>query len=88
MNICFFSGIVRNEIELRFIYDRKKKSLGKKHICIVVIELELYNKQTIMVHAYDEKADWIYQNISKNNRVLISGKIKESYIELEEIEVI
>ena len=86
MNICFLSGKVANEIDLKFVYNTAKKNLPKKHISIVKIELDLLNKQIIELHAYDEVADYVFRNINENDFIIIKGKIRNNFIEVEEIE--
>ena len=88
MNLCVIDGKVINEIDLKFIYNSKNKSLYKKHVSIVKIELELNNKQIIKVHAYDEIADWAYRNLKQNDIVLLQGKLRNNYMEVEFIEIL
>ena len=86
INLCFLSGKVINEIDLKFIYNSRKKTLGKKHISIVKIELELLDGQEIELHAYNELADYVFKNIHKNDFITIKGKVRNSFIEIEKIE--
>ena len=49
VNLCFLSGKVINERDLKFIYDSRKKTLGKKYISIVRKKLQFslaYIKKT------------------------------------------
>ena len=85
INLCFLSGKVKNDIDLRFIYDSRKKTIGKKHISIVKIELELLDKQVILLQAYNELADYIFRNIHKKDFINIEGKIRNGYVEIEKI---
>ena len=82
MNLCFLMGEVINEIDLKFVYNVKKKGLDKNHISIVEIELELKDEQIIYLKAYNEIADYIYQHIRKNDFITIEGKIRGNYIEI------
>ena len=84
MNICFIMGKILNKIDLKFVYDKNKKSLSKKNISVVKLELELGDKQKIEAKAYNEMADYIYKNIKQNDIVLIKGKLRENYIDIEE----
>ena len=88
MNLCILSGKVINEIDLRFLYNPIKKSLEKRHISIIKIILELENKQIIELHAYNEIADFVYRNVQRHNYIIIQGKLRDNYIEIEEIEFI
>ncbi|MCI9038692.1 MAG: hypothetical protein HFJ29_02245 [Clostridia bacterium] len=82
INLCFLSGKIKNEIDLKFIYNQKTKSLSKKHTSIVLIDLEIEREQIIKLYAYDEIADWIYQNIQKGDSIYIQGNIKEKGIKI------
>lgn len=83
MNLCIVSGKVSNEIELKFVYNKAKKSLSKKHISIVMILLELENRQVLLLKAYNEIADFIYQQVHKEDFILIQGKLRGNYVEVE-----
>lgn len=85
LNLCFLSGRVLNKIDLKFIYDSERKSLDKKHTSIVIIEIELEDKQIIKLHAYDEMADFVYRYVEKNNMIWIIGKLTNNIVEICEI---
>lgn len=85
INLCFLSGKVKNEIDLKFIYNAKTKSLSKKHTSIVLINLEIDKEQIVKAYAYDEVANWIYQNINKNEIIYIGGRIRGEKVEIFEI---
>ena len=85
MNLCFLIGKVINEIDLKFVYNLKKNGLDKKHISIVEIELKLTDEQIIYLKAYNEIADYIYQHIKKNDFIAIEGKIRDNFIEIENL---
>ena len=78
-------GKVINEIDLKFIYNHKNKTLGKKHISIVEMELKLLDGQVIKLHAYNEVADDAFKNICKDDFITIQGKIRSNYVEVESI---
>lgn len=67
---------------LIFIYDIKRKTLSKKHISIVEIEIEIQKEQIVKLHAYDEMADFAYKNLKKDDYILIEGKIQGEFIEV------
>lgn len=85
INLCFLSGTVRNEIDLKFIYNAKTKSLSKKHTSIVLLNLEIEKEQIIKTYAYDEVADWIYRNIQRGNFISLQGRITEKGVKIEKI---
>lgn len=85
INLCFLYGKVINEIDLKFIYNHKNKTLGKKHISIVEMELKLLDGQVIKLHAYNEVADDAFKNINKDDFITIQGKIRSNYVEIEKI---
>ena len=85
INLCFLYGKVINEIDLKFIYNDRNKSLDKKHISIVKIELRLLDGQVIHLHAYNEVADDVFKNIRKDDFITIQGKIRSNYVEVESI---
>ncbi len=85
LNLCFISGRVLNKIDLKFIYDPERKSLNKKHTSIVVIELELEDKQIINLHAYDEMADFIYKHVVQNDTIWVIGELRDNIIKIYEI---
>ncbi len=85
INFCFLSGKVINEINLKFVYNDKNKSLDKKHISIVEIDLKLLDGQVIKLHAYNELADDVFKNICKNDFITIQGKMRSNYVEIEQI---
>ena len=85
MNLCFLMGKVINEIDLKFVYNVKKKGLDKNHTSIVEIELKLKDEQIIYLKAYNEIADYIYQHIKKNDFITIEGKVRDNFIEIEKI---
>lgn len=85
INLCFFSGTVKNEIDLKFIYNTKTKSLSKKHISIVLLDLEIEKEQMIKAYAYDEVADWTYQNVQQGDFISIQGKVTEKGVKIENV---
>lgn len=55
LNIGYIVYALDNEKEeLKFIYDINNKRLGKKHISLVKIELEIKDNQIIKLKGYDE----------------------------------
>ena len=85
INLCFLNGKVINEIDLKFIYDRRKKTLSKKNTSIVKIKLELLDGQVIELYAYNEMADYMFRNIQKGEHIRIQGEVKNGYVEIRQI---
>ena len=85
INLCFLSGKVINEIDLKFVYNTRKKSLDKKHISIAKIELKLQDGQIVKLHAYNETADYVFRNIQKGEYITVQGEVKKGYIETKQI---
>lgn len=78
MNKCWLMGKIVVEPDFDFLY-------MKRNISIAYFYIELRNKSIIKVFAYDDIADYIYQNLSINQEVIIEGKIRiqDSLIEIE-----
>ena len=83
--MCFLSGKVINKIDLKFVYNREKRSLDKKHISITKIELELQDGQVIQLHAYNEMADYVFRNVKKSDYIFVQGEVKNNYVEIKQI---
>ena len=86
INLCFIKGKVISKKNLKFVYDKNKKSLSKKHICNIKLELEIENKQVIYLKAYNEIAEFIYINVNEGDNILVEGTLRDNIIEIEEIE--
>ena len=52
----------------RFLYQ-------KKNISIARTKLELQNGSIITIKGYDEMADWMIQNIRKEDEVIMQGEL-------------
>ena len=85
INLCFLNGKVINEIDLKFIYDRRKKTLSKKNTSIVKIKLELLDGQVIELYAYNDMADYVFRTVKKCDYITIQGKLRNNYVEVEQI---
>lgn len=79
MNEVFLIGKVISEIEFKFIINSKHKK------SVVKFMLKTEDRQKIKIIAYNEKADYIYQHIKQNDFITIEGKIRDNFIEIEEI---
>ena len=85
INLCFLNGKVINEVDLKFVYNTRKKSLDKKHNSIAKIELKLQDGQIVQLHAYNEIADYAFRNIQKGEYITVQGKVKNGYVEIKQI---
>lgn len=41
INRCYISGKIVNKIDLKFIYNEQTKSIGKKHVSVIELDIEL-----------------------------------------------
>lgn len=71
MNLCFLIGKIISEIEFKFILNSKNNS-------IVIFKIELNNKNTVTIKAYNEIADRCYQELVKTDRIIIQGKLNSN----------
>ena len=68
MNLCILIGKIVSDIEINFI-------LNSKNISIAIFNLEVEQNNILTVKAYDEIANWCYQNLIKNDMIEIEGSI-------------
>lgn len=68
MNLCFLMGKIISNIDFQFM-------LGSKKISIVQFLLVINEKCIVTVKAYDELADWCYQNLVKNDCIALQGEL-------------
>ena len=68
INLCFIKGKIIEEINFSFLYNMNKISVAKT-------KLKLENESVIVIKGYDEMADWMVQNIKKEDEVILQGKI-------------
>ena len=71
MNLCFLMGKINSEINFNFI-------LNSKNISVASFELEINVDSKVEVKAYDEMADWCYQNLARKDIVLIQGELNSN----------
>ena len=80
MNLVLIQGKIIEKIEFKFI--SKKNKTKNTPISIAQSKVELDNKSIIDVIGYNEKADWMYRNLTINEVIYIEGKLindKEEY---------
>lgn len=68
MNLCFIKGKIIKEINFSFLYNMNKISVAKT-------KLKLENESIITIKGYDEMADWMVQNIKKEDEVIMQGEL-------------
>lgn len=66
MNICFLMGKIISEINFKFMIQGKNKS-------IAIFQIEVENKTIITVKGYNEIADYCYNQLQKDNYIIIMG---------------
>ena len=83
MNICFFSGIIENEPNFKFIVSNNMNFKDSIHISISRFKLAVDEKTKIIIKAYDELADFCFQNLKRGDFIFVSGRIND----LNEVEI-
>ena len=85
MNICILFGKIVSKIEFDFIYN------SKVHISLATFKLCLnnkigsnYNKQIVIVKAYDEQADKVYRKLKNGDCIILNGHLYENGVNIEE----
>ena len=68
INRCYISGKIVNKIDLKFIYNEQTKSIGKKHVSVIELDIEL----DIPKSKQNEKNSIIEEN-SKNDKNIIKA---------------
>lgn len=68
MNLCLITGKIVSDVKFEFI-------LRSKNISIAIFTLEVDNNSIITVKAYNEMANWSYQNLVKGNSIAIQGSL-------------
>lgn len=82
MNICILMGKIIEDVDFKFIYNSKS-------ISIATSKIQLIDENQVEIYGLDEKADYMYKNLNKNDIILVSGSIvnerKRNKIKIEEI---
>ena len=68
MNQVFILGIIISDIEFKFIIKNKNKA-------IAIFKVKLLDDKIVTVEAYNEKADYCYSKLNKNDTIYIQGYI-------------
>lgn len=68
MNLVFIYGKIIEDIKFDFM-------INNKHVSVARFKVELKNKSMIEVIAYDNVADFCYQNLKRGMHIFIEGKL-------------
>ena len=71
MNLCILMGKIISDIEFKFIINSKNKSIAE-------FEIKTLDNNIVKIYAYNEIADYCYRKLSKNDSILIEGRISQS----------
>lgn len=85
MNVCIIMGRILEEINFNFIYNNK-------YVSIANCKIEIAKETQIEIYGLDEKADYMYSKLNKNDTILVYGSIvnegRTNKIEVKEIKKI
>ena len=68
MNQVFILGKIISDIEFKFMINNKNKA-------IAIFKVKLLDDTIVTVEAYNEKADYCYSKLNKNDTIYIQGYI-------------
>ncbi len=68
MNQVFILGKIISDIEFKFMIKNKNKA-------IAIFKVKLLDDTIVTVEAYNEKADYCYSKLNKNDTIYIQGYI-------------
>lgn len=68
MNQVFILGKIISNIEFKFMIKNKNKA-------IAIFKVKLLDDTIVTVEAYNEKADYCYSKLNKNDTIYIQGYI-------------
>ena len=78
LNFCVIDGYVVTEVNFRFVFNHKKHAS--------VAECLIKNKKnTLKILGYDDIADKLYSEFSKNDYIMIIGKLCHNYILIKDV---
>ena len=83
MNICFFSGEIDSKPNFKFIVSSNLNFKDSLHISIAKFDLAVDENTKIIIKAYDDLADFCFQNLKRGDFIFISGRIND----LNEVEI-
>ncbi len=83
MNEVFIIGIIKTEIEFKFIIN------SKKYFSKIKFKIQIQGKQELEVVGYNNIADFTLKNLKTNDRVFINGRLNTNMeIEIKELNCI
>ncbi len=68
MNKCFFMGRIITDVDFKFMLDNKNDSIS-------TFNIELSNTSIIKAITFNERADYSYRKLEKEDIVLIEGRL-------------
>ena len=84
MNRCILIGKIIYDVDFEFVYNDKA-------ISIAICTIELQNNTRIQIYAIDDKADYMYRKLSRNDIIPIYGRLVSNSntvkIKVEELEI-
>lgn len=78
MDLCFFSGIIESEPDFKFIISKKLNFKDSLHISISKFYLKINENTKVLIKAYDELADFCFQNFKRGDFAFISGRLEDT----------
>lgn len=86
MNKCILMGKVFEDVDFRFIYN------DNKSISMANCKIVLTNKAQIEIYGLNEKADYMYSKLNKNDIIFICGSLVSEAnivkVKIEEIKIV
>lgn len=79
MNLCFFSGIILEDLSFKFIVDENISFRGCKHSSICLFNIMLENGTIVKLKAYDEFADFCYRFLNKGIKIAVYGRLCDRF---------
>ena len=88
VNICFISGTIISEPDFKFFYN-SKKLISKIEFLLKTEEgfesSKLQKSIELKITAYNEIADFVYQNLDINDKIVIKGFLEKDRIVVSDI---
>lgn len=81
MNICFFAGKVKSEIDFRFI-------LTGKNYCAVRFTLELFDGTFMNLLGYNDVADYSYRKLKNGDVIFCEAVLEEKAVVVDYVKLL
>ena len=79
----FLVGVITSKSDFKFIISKNFNFKDSLHISICMCELKIDETTFLKIKAYDELADFCFQNLKRGDYIFISGRIND----LNEVEI-